>query len=1119
MSKQIKLGFDRGSPSTRITDQPLVDVRGNFLRDQYGDFLFTETDVIPPESFFARNSTSVNLNNESDNRLLGGPISVREQFPEQSEVSISMLGVPRAERQQTLLSDVSIYGMDDNTWEFYRSPNPLQPNEWATRTNRTYGRRFNPRLKEHPNEQALALEVFPTPWNFPFGPNWGSQRRFNSILFPRYINFILLGNALYEYYASRNLEVFASENFLVPDMAVFDGEDIIYNENFDLALQYIEQWTMTWMNIRDNILEDPLNVGFRLSAGAVNRILKSSLGFDFSQTQPGYSSTSYRYCQLQSKESYRYQPGAISGFTFGVKLNADPASLATTLEWGCANETDQLMFQVRGSQFNIVRRSTVPLTQRNLELNGFSLEDQETIESPNPFERSTTTFTTSDIGVAPPVKPQLYELVITNSKFNVDPLDGTGPSRYNISFNEVTMYKIEYSWYGAIGAKFYVYAPSENAGARWILVHQLIIENTLDFPSLQNPFMHFRYAIYSNDTSTLREPVYLFKYGASYYIDGSDEGTFTYNSYRIPSENSITSTNSTPLMSFIPKDRIFNRDGVGILNRKNFYIENISVTSSKNARLDLLECDGCPGGHGYFYAPGLVNGQRGIEDRFRINSSGNLEFVDPEKEFDEFEGNKKIIGPGIFSSYAFPKEDDNQTLTIRRRFGIEIINTPIDNKGYESGDAAIVGGNEIDMIGYEFDGRITGFDDIIASDVPLNKKNIKIMFLNPTNIETTGQWAEFRIGITNKKPALELSQDGTEELLLFGGSELDMDSEIFGEFHQFQTEKNVQGIDIGELDPRYGDIMQQDPRIGSPTGTNSGKCSELNFELNDLILNEVSYSTTDPSNQLEGGNYIIFKRIPPVFELDGGGIGIFNGNRFVESGVKFTSNVVEFFNEDDDENNYIVSIDSDISLLSDISEENIAIKTVRCFGRFINITKTFPYAANEYYLFVAMRDNARIHNIVVKEFDDQSSFSHTPNWLSDDRSNINVIQVQNRAPGGNVVEKLETSNEFIDNDGNFYMGGITFTGNSPSNFIDRNRQDSILFDDQISLPLRPSSLLTSIFLSGNKTESINMNHIYDQQKLKMTKGSFNNRYLTFSSIIIEPQESGTIQLNISGKEQ
>jgi hypothetical protein len=49
----------------------------------------------------------------------------------------------------------------------------------------------------------------------------------------------------------------------------------------------------------------------------------------------------------------------------------------------------------------------------------------------------------------------MWETVIPRTKFNGDSLLGTGPSGYILSFENVTMYKIEYSWYGAIGAKFY----------------------------------------------------------------------------------------------------------------------------------------------------------------------------------------------------------------------------------------------------------------------------------------------------------------------------------------------------------------------------------------------------------------------------------------------------------------------------------------------------------------------------------------------------------------------------------------------------------------------------------------------------------------------------------------
>lgn len=1121
MSKQIKLGFDKNTSRPVSTDQILVDVRGNLLRDSAGDFLFTETTRTPQSFFSERNATSVHVNNEPTPIVRqGGSIVIQEQFAESSEVSSSLLGIPRAERQQTLLADVSIYGLDD-TWEFYRNPNPFQPPEWTTRTNKTYGNRYSPRLGEHPEEQALALEVFPTPWTFPFGPQWESQGRFNSILFLQYIRFIQLGNALYQYYSNQNFELFARNHFLIPTIVGADEFDVDYGTDLDRAFENIEQWTMTWMDIRDNRLDDPLRPGRKLSAGIVNRLAETDLGlnFTFDQTQPGYSSTTYRYCQLQSREAFRYQPGAISGFTFGVKLNADPATLTNVLEWGPANETDQLMFQVRGSQFNIVRRSTVPLTRRNLELNGFTLEDQQTVESPNPFERADNRFTTSDLGLPSQDRPQLFELVIQSDRFNGDPLDGSGPSGYNISFNEVTMYKVEYSWYGAIGAKFYAYIPVGNEETRWVLLHTLVIENTLDEPSLQNPFMHFRYAIYLNDTSSLREPMFLYKYGASYYIDGEDEGTFTYNSYKIPTEKQITSTNSTPLMGFISKNRILNRDGFGTFNQKNFYIEEISASTEKNTRLDILECDGCPGGHGHFYATSLQNGQKGLVDQFRITSAGDLVFVDPEKDFEPFVGSKKIIGPSVFSSYVFAKDDEVQSVRIRRRLGSSRINTPIDQTAFTTEDQVLVDGEQRNLINYEFEGRLTGFDDIIASTVPIIKPNIKVQFLNPIRRETLGQWAEFRIGITTKKPELIVPEEQEEEVLLFDDEPLDMENEIFGEFAQFQARKNAQGVETSEHDPRAGNTMEQDFRIGRPAGASSGDCSELNFTISDLIITNVEYATTDPSEELEGEHFIIFASQPSITDTSGGGIGIFDGNRFVDSGIIFTSQLESFFNEQTGSTNFVAAISGDISAISDISTNGIAVRSIRCFGRFINNTKIAPFDSNQYYLFIAMRDNARINNIVVKEFDDVSSFSHTPEWIKDSTSNIDVIQLENVNPPSGVIDKLETSNEYIGLDGKFYMGGTTFTGNTPTNFVEKFRLDSVQFDNQLSLPLRPSQLKSSVYLGANKSETINMNHIFNIDRFKLSRGSFNNKYLHMSSIVTDSGESGTIQINISGREQ
>ena len=72
------------------------------------------------------------------------------------------------------------------------------------------------------------------------------------------------------------------------------------------------------------------------------------------------------------------------------------------------------------------------------------------------------------------------------------------------------------------------YIPEGNGGARWIPVHTLIIENQFGTPCLQDSYFRLRYSLDIFNTENLRTPQFLYKYGASYYIDGGDEGTSIY---------------------------------------------------------------------------------------------------------------------------------------------------------------------------------------------------------------------------------------------------------------------------------------------------------------------------------------------------------------------------------------------------------------------------------------------------------------------------------------------------------------------------------------------------------------------------------------------------------------
>ena len=115
-------------------------------------------------------------------------------------------------------------------------------------------------------------------------------------------------------------------------------------------------------------------------------------------------------------------------------------------------------------------------------------------------------------------------------------------SVWNLDPTKVTMYKIEFSWYGAVGATFLAYVPVSNGEARWVRVHHLRASNQLKVASLGNATLPITYMVYGGGSGNKYGYVnadrvsntgsgygsyseQLVKYGASYYIDGGDRGT------------------------------------------------------------------------------------------------------------------------------------------------------------------------------------------------------------------------------------------------------------------------------------------------------------------------------------------------------------------------------------------------------------------------------------------------------------------------------------------------------------------------------------------------------------------------------------------------------------------
>jgi len=647
LGRQIKIGFDKIPAPVTKQFQQLVDIEGTLLFDDANNPLVTEESASLTSRTISRNALSIQVNN-SPERVGGGPIKILEQFKEFSEVSSSLLGVPRAEEQLSLFSDVATYGLDVDNWDAsdLNQTHNNYPKAWYRKEHPIHGRRSNVSFYEGSDEQALYLKAFPSQYTFPYGTKY-QKLETPTDNFIKYMKFIATGRYLYDYWVLRGYKSFAEANFLAPRFVEIKDEfdnlidvypgtfqryyflrgptqtilefpnsgswfDVDYVGDEQESYDAIERWTAFYDKIRqtsdkyptltlsDNSdvtsLEPDWEDGDTYKDFKEYSLIRSAILNE--EAIPGDNSSATYYGILQSKRTFRYQPGRVSGFTFGVRMASDgAASSSTVAEWGCSNDTDEYMFQLKGSALSIVRRSTIRLPETWFTREGINPNDQTIVSV-----QGVRNIQREDYGSGDLAPGQLYETRIRRDDFNGDKLQGSGDSGYNLKYEDVTMYKIEFSWYGAIGAKFYAYVPVGNGDCRWVLMHTLVIENAIEQPVLENPDFRFKYLLHTSNTKEMRSPIYLYKYGSSCYIDGGDEGTIRFSSQTVDSK---TFTDRTPILGIMPKNEIKNSEGVGRANFKKIYPSTLTVTANANTRLDFEEVIGSSSGTHFHYSPSI----------------------------------------------------------------------------------------------------------------------------------------------------------------------------------------------------------------------------------------------------------------------------------------------------------------------------------------------------------------------------------------------------------------------------------------------------------------------------------------------------------------------------------
>lgn len=272
----------------------------------------------------------------------------------------------------------------------------------------------------------------------------------------------------------------------------------------------------------------------------------------------------------ESKRAFRYQPGRVTGFTLGVRMSTQSGDNGEIIQWGCRNGYgDGYFFQLeKGTDLFIVRTS-----------------------------------------------PDLGELKVPREEWNGDKLlVGEGRTGWGLDLSRVTMFKIEFSWYGAVGAQFLAYVPDGHGEARWVKLHYIFAENRFETPSLRSAYM--RLFVQSRSIAGATKPAFINLYGSSVYIDGGDKGTVTLGSAALDTAKNIDATGRS-ILGLQVKGQIN-----GVDNQKAVYPVSLAAFGSVPARFDLvLQGNGTGAGESYFYGNG-TNLTRGASSPIAVTPVG-----------------------------------------------------------------------------------------------------------------------------------------------------------------------------------------------------------------------------------------------------------------------------------------------------------------------------------------------------------------------------------------------------------------------------------------------------------------------------------------------------------------
>jgi hypothetical protein len=468
------------------------------------------TAPIPPGPQLAANSLPVVI--ASDQEAV--PVEVQNQ--QISEVSLSLLGIPRAEVALGIFADVTTYDINPNEWQGEGAGTVTHiPTESAAKI--TVG-----------NATTNAFEILSSKRFFRYQPG-----RVSAATFGIRVNTTTDRTDIKKFGAFDKRDGYYIEVQGGGQTAIGDKENNLYCVRRTSALESDEPGIRT-ANIAD---------GDRGTAGTDLVIVRAGL--------------TYIHAGLFDLSLHA------AGNNIGGNASSDGTATVAASFFTVPND------------YRYTYEYRVP--RKFFSHDRLDGEDRTQYYSDRTPGRSS--FTVSIGGTASsPIVSYGNSTAVTDDQNNIL----TRRSVWDVDLSKVTMFKMEYSWYGAVGGHFLAYVPdATTAGeARWVRMHHIRASNQLTSPSLGNPTLPLSY-LAQKGTSGNENSIY--KYGASYYIDGGDKGTITARSQSNTADSAVT-TSGTTLLALRTKNTINS-----IRNRMQVYPTRLGIGTDARAVVKLIK--------------------------------------------------------------------------------------------------------------------------------------------------------------------------------------------------------------------------------------------------------------------------------------------------------------------------------------------------------------------------------------------------------------------------------------------------------------------------------------------------------------------------------------------------